>query len=665
MSPLTITRRLIALVAGPLVFTLGFAGWALVTTGREAVSAGQLMSLVSAAREAGVLAERLQHERTAATGVLLGGAPFEQLVDYRRAAEDTDAALAAYRAARAEVSTAPANAQALLDRIDDQVRRLAALRDDVRESPTVSLSAVAFAYRIIVADLVGLRETVAQATGGSAELLGEIRAASALSRATEYLARLQVEVLQSHTTGAPTTPADQQAVLAVQAGYREATALFAELAPTQWQDWLDQALTGSGVLTTQRLADQVARTPLGASISIDSSEWVTATREHIELLHGVERQVDEAVRSDVELHYGTQVAWVVAETAVVVAALVLAVVMVVSQSRSMITRLRALATAARSTAFVSLPTMVDRLRAIGTQTVDPEAFADQTEAPVPDPGGDEIADVSRAFISVHRQAIVTAAELANMRAGISQIFLHLARRNQRLVGVLIRELDGAERDEQDPDRLATLFRLDQLATRMGRYNDNLLVVGGQTASRVDSPDVPLDTVLRGAQSKIEHYQRIAVAHADVAVVVRGSAVHDLINLLAELLDNAALFSPPDSFVTVATSDVDGRVVIQVRDGGVGIPPWRIGPINDALAAPPAIDVTAIRSMGLTVVAHIAAKHAITVRMAPGLRQGTLVEVVLPPGICRPETQPVGYRSAPDGSWPSPSVRNQAKLVDTA
>lgn len=180
MSPLTITRRLIALVTVPLVFTGGFAGWALTTTGREALSSSRLMGLVSAAKEAGVLADRLQHERAAATAVLLGGSPFERLVEYVNAADATDDALGRYRRTRIELPTAPAGARILLERLDRQLGRLRALRDEVREGPTVALSAVTFAYRITIADLVSLRETVAQANGGSAELLGRIRAAGPL-----------------------------------------------------------------------------------------------------------------------------------------------------------------------------------------------------------------------------------------------------------------------------------------------------------------------------------------------------------------------------------------------------------------------------------------------------------------------------------------------------
>ena len=502
MSRLTITRRLIALVTVPLVFTGGFAAWALTTTGREAVSAARLMDLVSVAREAAVLADRLQDERAAATAVLVGGSPFEQQAEYRRVADTTDEAIETYRRVRAEVRSAPAGAQVLLDRIDDQVARLPSVRDDVREGPTVALSAVTFAYRITIADLVSLRETVAQANGGSAELLGEIRAAGALSRATEYSARLQIDVLQAIATGGATTPADQQAILSTRAGYREAMAFFDELAPAQWQDWLDHALTGPDVQAAQGLAGSGrAGSRRGTPCSWTPTRWITATREQIALLHQVERQVDESIRAEVEQVYGGKLAWVVAEAAVVLVALMLAVVLAVGQSRSMIRRLRALAGAARVTAFVSLPQTVEKLRAIGPQTIDPDAFANQAEAPMPDAGSDEIADVSQAFLAVHRQAIITAADLANMRAGLSQILLHLARRNQRLVGGLIRELDGAERGEDDPDRLAALFRLDQLATRMGRYNDNLLIMGGQTASRVDATDVALDTVFRGRTVK--------------------------------------------------------------------------------------------------------------------------------------------------------------------
>jgi hypothetical protein len=143
----------------------------------------------------------------------------------------------------------------------------------------------------------------------------------------------------------------------------------------------------------------------------------------------------------------------------------------------------------------------------------------------------------------------------------------------------------------------------------------------------------MHTVLRGAQSKIEHYRRISFAAVDELLVVRGRAVHDLINLLAELLDNATQFSAPDTPVHVTTAVSDGCIVIRLWDLGVGIPPWRIESFNRTLASPPAIDVTAIRSMGLTVVAHLAARHGIGVRLMSGSPVGTTADVSLPATVC--------------------------------
>jgi signal transduction histidine kinase len=657
VSQLTITKRLITLVTVPLVFTGAFAAWALATTGGEAVSAARLKALVSLADQAAVVADRLQQERADATLVLAGSSPFAQLVAYQSAATATDAAVGEYERLRADVSAGPAITQALLARIDDQMNRLPALRDEVRESPTVALSAVTFAYRITIADLVSLRDSAAQAEGTSADLVARLRAAGALSHATEFISLMQVQVLQSALIAGPMTPADQQSIAASSTGYRDATTTFGELAGAQWQDWLDHALTGPDVLSAQRLEDLVTRTSNASTVDIQA--WTASTGGQIALLHQVERRIDAAVHADVDAAYGATQTSLAIEAGLVVLALVAAVVLATAQSRSMIRRLRGLAQSARNTAFISLPATVETLMSIGTQTVDAEAFADQAEAPVADTGQDEIGDVSKAFLSVHRQAIRTAADLANMRAGMSQIFLHLARRNQRLVGILMRELDGAERGEGDPDRLATLFRLDQLATRMGRYTDNLLVVGGQSASRADAADVDLDTVVRAAQSKIEHYARVRVAGVDDRLMVRGTAVHDVVGLLAELLDNATQFSSPHSTVDVLVDQSRHDVVVLVRDAGVGIPDWRLEQFNQAFVTPPTIDISAIRSMGLTVVAHIAAWHRIGVRLVPGPDYGTVAEIALPASVCRTRFEPAVVRSGHGGqalSWsPRPSA----------
>jgi signal transduction histidine kinase len=539
--------------------------------------------------------------------------------------------------------------------LDGQLDRLSALRDDVREAPTAAVSAVMLAYRITIADLVSLRETIAQSNGGSAELVGHIRAAAAVSAAVEFASERQFSVAQTVAAARPLTPADQQTIVATDAGYDDAMSSFAELAPVEWVGWLDHTVAGRDVLIAARLEDTVARTPVGAVPSVDRTQWTAATTAQISLLHQVERRVDGAVGVEIGQLYRSNLVWLLAEIGVVVVALTAAVAMAILQSRSMIRRLRRLADGARSTAFSSLPNVVQRLRSIGPHTIDPDEFARQAPSPAPDEGRDEIGYLSAAFLAVHWQAVRTLAELANARAGMSQIFVHLARRNQRLVGALIHELDGAERGEADPERLATLFRLDQLATRMGRYNDNLLVVGGYTRGRSSGEPVALDVILRGAQSKIERYQQIRYAVSDDRLRVRGDAVHDLMNLIAELLDNATQFSPPATQVLVYAGLAKDRVVIRIADQGVGIPHVRLEQLNRNLAAPPAVDISAVRSMGLTVAAHLAARHGIQVALSADALRGTIAEASLPPTVCWPEGRPNATGRVPIGTVPRPRV----------
>jgi hypothetical protein len=181
------------------------------------------------------------------------------------------------------------------------------------------------------------------------------------------------------------------------------------------------------------------------------------------------------------------------------------------------------------------------------------------------------------------------------------------------------------------------------------------VVGGQSASRADAADVDLDTVVRAAQSKIEHYARVRIGGVDDRLTVRGSAVHDVVGLLAELLDNATHFSSPHSTVDVLVDRSRHDVAVLVRDSGVGIPDWRLEQFNEAFVRPPVIDISAIRSMGLTVVAHIAGWHGIGVRLRPGPEYGTVAEIMLPSSVCRVRFAPAKTRpltqaaSAP--TWP--------------
>src|SRR6185369_2257902 len=233
------------------------------------------------------------------------------------------------------------------------------------------------------------------------------------------------------------------------------------------------------------------------------------------------------------------------------------------------------------------------------------------------------------FNMVHREAVRVAAEQAVLRTSVSAMFLGLARRSQTLVDRMIGQLDQIERTEEDPKRLAELFQLDHLATRMRRNDENVLVLADADSTPPRREDAPLVDVMRAAQSEIEMYQRVEFGTIDEDVMIASQAVNDVVRLLAELLDNATRFSPPTGIVVLEARRLGDRVLIQIEDGGLGMSPDTLAAYNARLAAPPALDVATFRMMGLAVVGRLAFRHDITIQLRDRSGSGTIVEVLLP------------------------------------
>ncbi|HKE65175.1 MAG TPA: sensor histidine kinase, partial [Micromonosporaceae bacterium] len=302
-------------------------------------------------------------------------------------------------------------------------------------------------------------------------------------------------------------------------------------------------------------------------------------------------------------------------------------------ARSMNRSLRELKHGALTVARQGLPQAVARLRdpTIATQ-LSPQQIALQIAEPLPVRSRDEFGEVTEAFNAVHIEAVRTAAEQAVLRSSVATMFVNLARRSQILVDRLIGHLDRLERGEEDPDRLAELFQLDHLATRMRRNDENLLVLAGADSTRVQREPAPLVDVLRAAQSEVEHYTRVEFGSIDRDLEVASHAVNDLVHLVAELLDNATAFSPPDSPVLIEARRFGDRAVLYVEDRGIGISADQLAELNERLEKPPLVDVAVSRMMGLVVVARLAARHAIEVKLRPASDRGTVADVLLPPGV---------------------------------
>ncbi len=282
-----------------------------------------------------------------------------------------------------------------------------------------------------------------------------------------------------------------------------------------------------------------------------------------------------------------------------------AVVLVLLVGRSLVRPLRRLRDSALKVAHEDLPEELDRIRA-GT---DPGPVSS-----IPVYTTEEIGQVAHAVDELHEQAVLLAGEQSRMQLQISDMFETLSRRSRSLVDQQLSLIDRLERDEDDPERLKSLFRLDHLAARMRRNGANLLVLSGASIPRDQAEPVPVATIINAAASQVEDYTRVVTAGVPDSRIV-GAAAGDLVHLLAELLDNALRYSPPISQVRVSAMHTGNRgLVIEVSDNGLGMAEADLRMANARLQSGGEVTPYTARHMGLFVVGRLAAQHGLAVRL---------------------------------------------------
>jgi signal transduction histidine kinase len=259
-----------------------------------------------------------------------------------------------------------------------------------------------------------------------------------------------------------------------------------------------------------------------------------------------------------------------------------------------------------------------------------------TVAPVQVTTRDEVGDVAEALNKVQDSALGLAVEQAALRRNIADSFVNLGRRNQNLLARQMDFITQLETREPDPDRLASLFRLDHLATRMRRNAESLLVLAGTEPPRAWAAPVRLADVIRAALGEVEDYQRVAVNGIEPATVA-GSAAADLAHLLAELVENALEFSPADRAVRVrslarAPGGQPGGHALAIVDAGRGMPAHEIEAANRRLAGGESFTVAPSKYLGHYVTGNLAARHGIRVRLHGSPGQGVTAIVELPPTL---------------------------------
>lgn len=486
---------------------------------------------------------------------------------------------------------------------------------DVAETTSYSDQAVITSYSAMINTLLGLRREVTRAT--SSRDVGDVAgAAEALGRAKEQVSQQHAVLLVAAVHG-ELPPNDIQAVRVADSRFGAAIAEFLSVAGADDRQEYADTVTGPQVDMRERIkqgAVQAAVSERPPGINVE--EWDGASGTTSDLINKVETGLNGQLRGAALNLRERAGADAVRDATILLGSLFATLLLVVMVARSMLVPLRTLRDTAFDVADRRLPDAIRRIR-------DTDESPDIAVAPVDVHTREEIGQVARAFDAVHGEAVRLAAEQSLLRRNVNDMFVNLSRRSQGLVERQLRLIDQLENTEQDPEQLSNLFQLDHLATRMRRNSENLLVLAGAELARRSARPVPAMDVLRAAVSEVEEYQRIVVQTPPPVNVV-GLGVNDLVHLVAELLDNATTFSPPNSRVMIRSSLTDtGELVVEIADEGVGMSYEQLVEYNQRLAEPPTIDVSISRRMGLFVVGRLAGRHGVAVRLGgneagPGL-----------------------------------------------
>ncbi|WP_447003110.1 nitrate- and nitrite sensing domain-containing protein [Saccharothrix isguenensis] len=434
---------------------------------------------------------------------------------------------------------------------------------------------------------------------------------------------------------------------------------FSAVATPQQQAEYRSTVAGQEVDLRNSLYQQVRTNPGAVKTMIDPEGWDVGAESTLKQIDVVLRSLEDQLAAAAARLQDTTSDRAGAASVILLASLFAAAAVGYVIGSYLLRSLRTLRTAALDVAEHRLPTLVAQLRE--------NAAHDITVEPVPVDTREELGQLARAFDAVHRQAVSSAAEQADLRTGMRNAFINLSRRSQGLVERQLKLMEELERQEENPEQLANLFKLDNLATRMRRNNENLMVLSGSDVARRFTRPVPLGDVLRAAASEIEQYQRVVV-QTTPSVEVVGYAAGDLVRLVAELLDNATAFSPPRTQVVVGGRPrPGGGVLVDVVDQGVGMSEEDLAQANRRIALAASEDsgeLPVSRQLGLYVVGRLGGRHGIEV-MLREQGDGLRAVVGLPAELVR-ATGPLSGRPVPaQAAAPVAAALSNSPALSTA
>ncbi|CAM3707370.1 nitrate- and nitrite sensing domain-containing protein [Nocardiopsis rhodophaea] len=537
----------------------------------------------------------------------------------------------------------PEPVQQRLHDLDEQFSEIEDFRahvdDDVKNGEGSRKSVLNY-YNDLSEAGADLFEEVGRA-GHAAETIGPGMTAVYTFRVVDTLGRADAQLARGLATG-QLSRADQVEFTRLVGSYRGMIdALHEYYGPDTSQKLKD--LRGSDEWARlEKLENTISDRPIGTttdpitgesrqdlSMPVDAEEWhaaydpVKSTLTDIgaeQSLQTSEIQEDVAVRA---------IIYAVAGSIGIAVLSILAFGYARRAAENLIQRLNRLRDDTRDLSEVKLPTIMDRLSRHEPVDLDselPDLISHQEN--------DEIGQVANSFDTAQRTAVQAAVRQAELREGINRVFLNIAHRSQTLVHRQLRLLDKMEHEQEDPEHLTELFKLDHLATRSRRNAENLLILGGETPGRTWHRPMPLIDVLRGAISESGDYTRVERQHI-ARVQLKGPAVADVIHLVAELVDNATTFSPPHTQVRLSSDQVPNGVVVEIEDRGLGMREDEFEAANELLAHPPEFDVMRLNEkmrLGLFVVSRLAHRHDIKVQLRSSPYGGVQAIVLLPTAV---------------------------------
>jgi signal transduction histidine kinase len=619
----SIRLRIFLLVVIPILSLIGMYAFAATITASDAISLSRSKSVFNTiSLPSGLMESALDSERVYAVVYLADPAPLDRAA-LQAQEQKTDRSVAGFKAAAgaAAGSESTPEKQAFATMFAD-LARLPALRSQIA-SQAISRPQVISAYDSMVSQN-GVLEDQIILQGADARIIGVSLALNRTGNVVNLL--LQEEaVLLGDTLARSYSAAGRQEVAelvgARQAMYAE---MLSEFDPTvraiYTRDLSPRVLRPLEAIENTVISQpRTGRVPPVSPIALSAAVQAVSDR-----YAAASEQSAAVVTAQAQPVANSTFLRLILVASLGLLAIIVSIIISAWIGRGLVQELAALRRSALDLASRRLPSVVERLRA--GHDVDVTA-----EAPPLESSGDEIGQVTEAFNAVQRTAVEAAVDEAKLRRGVSDVFRNLARRSQSLLHRQLAMLDEMERRASEPEELENLFRIDHLTTRMRRHAEGLIILSGESPGRGWRHPVAFVDVLRAAAAEVEDYTRIRVTTRTRAALI-GPAVADVIHMIAELAENATIYSPPNTPVRIHGDLVGRGFAVEIEDRGLGLTEEKLAKINHNFAQPPPFDLSGSEQLGLFVAGQLARRHDIQITLQASPYGGITAIVLIPKAL---------------------------------